>query len=76
MNVKELKKALSKYPDDIQVVLSTDEEGNGFSEIYNVAESMWFGDEIYVMEEFIGTMGYTEEDRAPEGAVPVIVLWP
>lgn len=80
MNVKELKEALANYPDDMPVILSSDEEGNGFNQLYDVAESMWFesryGGETYVMEEFIGTLGYTEEDRAPEGAVKALVLWP
>lgn len=79
MNVKELREALSNYPDDMLVVLSSDEEGNGFNQLYDVAESMytaWDGGQTYVMEEYIGTNGYTEEDRAPTGAVPVLVLWP
>ena len=81
MNVKELKETLANYPDDMLVVMSSDEEGNGFNELYDVAESMWFdhgyGDgQTYVLDKYIGTLGYTEEDRAPSGAVPALVLWP
>lgn len=82
MNVKELKEVLSNYPDDMLVVLSSDEEGNGFNQLYDVAESMymansgWDVDQTYVMDKYIGTNGYTEEDRAPTGAIPVLVLWP
>lgn len=80
MSVKELRKALGRYPDDMQVVLSSDEEGNGFNELYDVAESMcvlggWI-DQVYVMDDDIGKNGYTEEDRAPRDAVKVVVLWP
>lgn len=81
MNVKQLKEELSKYPDNMQILISSDEEGNGFNRLYELAESMWLrsdwdGDQIYVMPEMIGTHGYTEEDRAPEGAEKVLVLWP
>lgn len=79
MNVKELRKILKHYPDDMLVILSRDEEGNGFSQLYDVAEGMYMiGDweRVYVLDKDIGTRGYTEEDRAPEGAVQVIVLWP
>lgn len=78
MNVGQLKAELAEYPDDMQIILSQDEEGNGFSPLYDVAESMWAGeyDQTYVPDEFIGTQGYTEEDRAPEDAVKVLVLWP
>lgn len=34
MKVKELKKILNKYPDDLPIVLSSDGEGNSFSLLY------------------------------------------
>lgn len=81
MTVKELREILANYPDDMKIVMSSDEEGNSFSPLYDCAESMytdgkWDGGQIYVKDEYIGTMGYTEEDRAPEGAEKVLVLWP
>lgn len=81
MTVKELIELLKQFPEDRLVVMSSDEEGNSFTTLYDVAESMYVAygpnyGETYVLDKYIGTMGYTEEDRAPEGAVPVVVLWP
>lgn len=81
MNVGQLKERLSYYPEDMEIIRSQDEEGNGFNELYDVAESMimptdsWI-EQVYVLDEFIGTSGFTEEDRAPKGAIKVLVLWP
>lgn len=81
MKVKELRKILKNYPDDMIIVMSSDPEGNSFSPLFDtsvnmyLAEGVWYGS-IYVMNGDIGTLGYTEEDRAPEEAVPALVLWP
>jgi hypothetical protein len=80
MTVGELIEKLSQYPDDMPVILSIDEEGNGFNPIYVVEESMWFSswgeEQIYPLDKYIGFDGYTEEDRAPEGSIRAVVLWP
>ena len=36
MTVEELREKLSKFPDDMLVVASQDEEGNGFRKVYSV----------------------------------------
>lgn len=83
MNVEELRKFLESYPDDVEIILQKDSEGNGYSpldgadEAMYVAETAWSG-EAYMTDAQIDThlSGYTDEDRAPEDAVRVIVLWP
>lgn len=87
MNVGELIERLSAYPKNTPILLSTDEEGNGFNLLSNVEEhlydpSEYYTDQIYPthqqLDELIAVnkYGYTEEDRAPENSVPVLVLWP
>lgn len=81
MNIGQLIEVLAKYPEDTLLVMSADEEGNSFSPLFEVAESMYVPEghnygQTYVMDEHIGTRGYTEEDRAPEGAIRALILWP
>jgi hypothetical protein len=56
MNVKELKKLISNLPDEMEVVLQKDAEGNGYSPLSGadsnavyIAETTWCGD-VYSME--------------------------
>ena len=56
MNVKELKELISNLPDEMEVVLQKDAEGNGYSPLSGVdpnavyiAETTWYGD-VYSME--------------------------
>jgi hypothetical protein len=56
MNVKKLKELLSDLPDDMEVVLQKDSEGNGYSplsggndEAVYIPESTWSGD-VYSMD--------------------------
>lgn len=71
MKIKELKEILSKYPDDFEVVMSSDEEGNSFSPLADfgigsyVPETTW-GGEVFMGEE-------VEEEGLSENC---IVLWP
>lgn len=78
MNVGELKKLLNEYSDDLLIIASRDEEGNGFAELYGAGLMMWDNSEgeVFVMDDQIGSDGYTEEDRAPDGSVAALVLWP
>lgn len=81
MNVRELREALTNISDDALVILSSDPEGNVFAPLQYAGESMYVAEtpwrgEIYVMEKYLGAGGYDEEDRAPEEAVKVLVLWP
>lgn len=38
MKVSELIRELERYPEDMEVVMATDQEGNSFSEIYELTE--------------------------------------
>jgi len=72
MTVKELKKLLSTEDDMTEIVMSRDEEGNGFSPLADVGKG------IYVAESTWAGELYNEDDEeAPlsEGK-KVICLWP
>lgn len=83
MTVKELKQALEGVDDSRIVIMSKDEEGNGFSplaeastenDVY-MADSTWSG-EIALKEltPELKEQGYTEEDLGD--GEDCIVLWP
>lgn len=92
MNVGELIGFLSQYSKNTPVLLSSDEEGNSYAFLSDVEEMMYKPDatyspyyieQIYMTHERLDavlaenqSLGYTEEDRAPEGAITAIVLWP
>lgn len=89
MNVGELKDLLNQFTDDTPVILSSDGEGNSFSPLYEGGEhlydpnSRYYIEEVYITNEELDEIlagpnksGYSEEDRAPEGSVPALVLWP
>lgn len=65
MNVKDLKKAIENLPDDMEVIMQKDSEGNGYSPLSNVnsdavyiPETTWFG-EVFFLNE-------TDEDEDNE----------
>lgn len=65
MNVKELREALDGLPDEMQVILQKDAEGNGYSplsdvdpEAIYVPDSTWSGD-VY-------SLHHTAEDNCME----------
>jgi hypothetical protein len=70
LKVADLKILLARYPDDFDVILSTDGEGNIFSPLGDVvgglyeAESTWAG-------EF-----YHEDVVDPEYSNNAVCLWP
>ncbi len=80
MNVGELKKCLNEWADDLPILMSVDEEGNRFARLTVFSPQLWnasnIDPDIRPMHEDIGSYGYTEEDRAPEDYVPVVVFWP
>lgn len=41
MNVKELREALASFPDDMEVVMSKDGEGNGFSPLADMGSGKY-----------------------------------
>ena len=69
MNVGDLKKDLENFPDDMQVVLSRDVEGNGYSPLAFVGEGIYEPYNTY-SGEF-----YSLEDTDDDGE-RVIAFWP
>lgn len=68
MNVKELKEAIDSLPDDMQVILQKDAEGNGYSplegvdtECIYIAHSTWDG-EVWSTEWTAEDADMDEED--------------
>lgn len=73
MNVKELKEKLADFPDEMRVILSIDEEGNGFHDlaVAQVTHCGVEGHEIWaVADEDVGTE-YDEADLTK-----MLILWP
>lgn len=82
LTVADLLAFLHTQDPDMQLVMSKDAEGNGYSPLAGVetamylAETTWAGD-IYPTPEEIASEDYlSEEDGAPDGAVRVLVLGP
>ena len=73
MNVKELKKALANLPDDMQVILQKDGEGNGYSPLAAVdpdciyiPDSTWSG-AVYSTKSYLSAEDHClEEDEWEE----------
>lgn len=90
MTVGELREFLEQFPQDIPVIMSSDGEGNSYSmmagggiSLYDPEDKPYYIEQIYLTHEELDeeiakdkAWGYTEEDRAPEGAVPALVIWP
>lgn len=87
MTVGELKNLLAQFNDDAPVILSIDGEGNGYSFLSDGAEYLYdpsdrrYIEQVWMTHEELDVEitkenGYTEEDRALEGAVSAVVLWP
>lgn len=72
MTVKELKKELENLPDDMEVILQKDSEGNGYSPLSGVdaavvyvPDSTWSGD-VYSVEEWSADDACMDEDEWAE----------
>jgi hypothetical protein len=70
MNVKQLMDALAGLPDDMEVIIQKDAEGNGYSPLYEVdpdavyiPETTWYGD-VYGTEWSADDACMTEEEWA------------
>lgn len=68
--VRSLKDALESLPDDTLVILSRDEEGNGFSQLGYVGFDKADPKELYPIHPY----DYNEEEY-PD-AIDIVVLWP
>jgi hypothetical protein len=79
MKVYELKELLSKYPDDYEVLIASDEEMNTVQEIAEDAyEGMWDGDEFIQQEDWedMYADGHNPEDESDYPGNDSIVLTP
>jgi len=77
MTAKELREQLANVGDDVIIVLSSDSDGNGFSEVSS-CESMVYKDGEIGFSELTDDLeedGYGEEDILEDGE-ECVVLWP
>lgn len=83
MTVKELKDAISALPDEMEVILQKDSEGNGYSPLAGadpdavyVPKTTWFG-EVYDTKWTADNAGMTEGDWNQIKSKPrALVLYP
>jgi len=68
MTVKELKEAIVNLPDEMEVVLQKDAEGNGYSPLSGadpdavyLSETTWYGD-VYLMDWTADDACMTDEE--------------
>jgi hypothetical protein len=74
MNVRQLRNLLLDYPDDLEILLAADPEGNGFHRLVEL-ESRF----IYANEDKHGAVEetYSQDDLdEPEEMEPRLVFWP
>lgn len=68
MNVKELKEVIQDLPDNMEIILQKDSEGNGYSPLAGVdpdciyePETTW-GGEVYALEHGAEGNGFEEDE--------------
>jgi hypothetical protein len=87
MTVRELREKLAEFDQDSLVVMSSDGEGNGFSPLSGLGDSIYVDDDpesiwdgaIYLNEltDELRKQGYTEEDLYDgDYGQLAVVLWP
>lgn len=65
MKIKELKKAIENLPDDMELLLQDDDEGNGYSHLYGIDTNAICLD----IEEYNPEKIYHTKDTASENCV-------
>lgn len=83
MNIKELKEAIKNLPDEMEVVLQKDSEGNGYSPLYGadpdsvyIADTSWYGD-VYSMDWTADDACMTKEEWDVIKSKPrTLILYP
>lgn len=73
MLVKELKEKLKDVPDDYQVVMSSDAEGNSYSPLYEIDVVMYVPENTYMGEVWDKEWTAEMEEEYKENAV---AMWP
>ena len=51
MKIKDLIEKLAEYPEDYDIILSKDEEGNGYISLYCIEEGYFEGEDFYHIED-------------------------
>lgn len=80
MKIRQLIAELEKLDPELEVIVSTDSEGNGFDEMRVISPGYNYNPQdreigiSELTEEDINS-GYTDEDVMEDG-VPCVVLWP
>lgn len=72
MKVKALKEYLKEVPDDAEVVLQKDSEGNDYSPLSGVDVSCVY----YADTSYSGEIWNNIDPKRPVGAVKAVVLYP
>lgn len=72
MKIKKLIEELSKEDGDLDIIMSRDGEGNGFSPLSSLGDGLYVADSTYSGEIY----NLDEAEDAGEEAKKVIVLWP
>lgn len=78
MKIKDLIEQLQKLDPELLVVLSKDEEGNGYSELAYIEPNSRFSEgEVSpnILTEELDEEGWSEEDFLDDG-IPCVILWP
>lgn len=81
MNIKQLIKQLGQYPEDLEVIIASDPEGNDFHSLYEVSDHGWLEEERMLcltpemLTDDLRKQGFTEDDVYEE-APRVVCLWP
>ncbi len=84
MNIKNLKEIIADLPDDMEIIMQRDSEGNGFSPLAGadpdniyIPESTWSG-EVYDLEWSAGDCCLEEDEwkRMKEENAAVLVMSP
>lgn len=74
MKVKQLKEVLNGFDPELEVLVSRDEEGNGFNSLESVETGKAYKD------GWTWDMAYDEDDEEDDpdddDVIPVVVLWP
>jgi len=78
MNVKELKQCIKDLPDDMEVVLSRDPEGNGYGTLEGADSNSIYEDEDVYSTDWTHEDARMEEDVWDEFKKKprVLCLWP
>jgi hypothetical protein len=80
MKISELISELQKLDPSLEVLIAKDEEGNGFSKLETIDSGRHFDpedtDNVWNDEDQDDDCADDDECKAPDDALPCIILWP